>query len=42
MAIIYELYRPNNGKCIGYLTAEEADTAGLMQRAGYIVVQTEA
>jgi hypothetical protein len=35
----FEIHHPTSGRCIGYLTAEESDTAGMMQRSGYIVIQ---
>lgn len=37
----FEVHHPTSGRMIGYLTAEESDTAGMMQINGYIVIQQD-
>lgn len=39
MATVFEIYRADSGKAVGYLRADEEDTAATMQRSGFIVVQ---
>lgn len=38
---IFEVYSAKSGRAVGYLTADEEETAGTMQRAGYIVDKVE-
>lgn len=37
----YEIHHPTSGRMIGYLPAQDSETAGMMQQSGFIVIQQD-